>query len=170
MNCVSGLATHVRYLRAKNISVPYVVQDKTQLKMGPKTRKRPTAHEAFIDDKADDGVDNLPLSDEERPRKSEKKVRAKDGQLGFYHKTSFDSRTNFTMEVKADIYSKAYQLKGLSEKISISISYMYCRKYFHCSFGYWRQSGNFCSREGLVLSWTVQGIQQLLPLQSYLGQ
>ena len=34
--------------------------------MGP--RKRPTAHEAFIDDKADDGDYNLPLSDEERPK------------------------------------------------------------------------------------------------------
>ena len=79
--------------------------------MGPK-RKRPTAHEAFIDDKADDGDDNLALSDEEQPEKSDKKIRAKDGQLGFYHKNNFDSRTNFTLEVKADIFSKCFQLKG----------------------------------------------------------
>jgi hypothetical protein len=79
--------------------------------MGPK-RKRPTAHEAFIDSMADDGNGNLGGSDEERPSAKEKKIRAKDGQLGFYNKNHFDSRTNFTLEVKADIYSKQYQLKG----------------------------------------------------------
>ena len=79
--------------------------------MAPK-KNRPTAHEAFIDDRADDGDDNLALSDDEKAKKSEKKIRAKDGQLGFYYKNSFDSRTNFTLEVKADIFSKAYQLKG----------------------------------------------------------
>ena len=78
--------------------------------MGPK-RKRPTAHEAFIDSMADDG-DDLGGSDEERSSSREKKIRAKDGQLGFYTKKHFDSRTNFTLEVKADIYSKQYQLKG----------------------------------------------------------
>jgi hypothetical protein len=81
--------------------------------MAPKTRKkRPSAHQAFLDDTADDGEENLALTDEETEKKSEKKIRAKDGQLGFYYKNNFDSRTNFTMEVKADIYSQNYQLKG----------------------------------------------------------
>ena len=78
-------------------------------KMGPK-RKRPTAHDAYIDTMAE--ADDLGGSDGERPPKQEKKIRAKDGQLGFYTKKYFDSRTNFTIEVKADIYSKNYQLKG----------------------------------------------------------
>ena len=75
--------------------------------MGPK-RKRPTAHDAYVEAEAND----LGGSDEERPPKQEKKIRAKDGQLGFYTKKYFDSRTNFTIEVEADIYSKQYQLKG----------------------------------------------------------
>ena len=76
--------------------------------MGPK-RKRPTAHEAFIDTAE---VDEHGGSDGEKPPKQEKKIRSKDGQLGFYSKKYFDSRTNFTLDVKADIYSKQYQLKG----------------------------------------------------------
>ena len=125
--------------------------------MGPK-RKRPTAHEAFIDDKADDGDDNLALSDEEQPEKSDKKIRAKDGQLGFYHKNNFDSRTNFTLEVKADIFSKCFQLKGKVhiiiqqsehyQEIFFSSKLRYfpethhytlknSRKHFLCSAGYW---------------------------------
>ena len=79
--------------------------------MGPK-RKRPTAHDAFIDSMADDGEGNLGGSDEERTKAPDKKIRAKDGQLGFHTKNQFDSRTNFTLEVKADIYSKQFQLKG----------------------------------------------------------
>ena len=78
--------------------------------MGPK-RKRTPATEAFVADIADDG-NNLAGSDDDRPKKADKKIRAKDGQLGFYNKQHFDSRTNFTLEVKADIYSKQYQLKG----------------------------------------------------------
>lgn len=78
---------------------------------------RPTAHEAFIDDVADDGVDQLPLSDgeDERERSRDKlKIIAQDGQLGFSHpKKGFDSRTNFTLEIIGDIYSIAYQLKGV---------------------------------------------------------
>ena len=77
----------------------------------PQLRKRPTAHEAFIDSVADDG-ENLGGSDEDVQKPEEKKIRAKDGQLGFYRKKHFDSRTNFTLEVKADIYSKQYRLKG----------------------------------------------------------
>ena len=89
--------------------------------MGPKkaarpTRARPTAHEAFIDDAADDGLDQLPLSDEEGQAQSKKdalKIIARDGQLGFSHqKRGFDPRTNFTLEIIGDIFSVKYQLKG----------------------------------------------------------
>ena len=65
-----------------------------------------------MDDKAGYGEENIAVSDEEPEKKSEKKIRANDGKLGFYYKNNFDSRTNFTMEVKADIYSQNYQLKG----------------------------------------------------------
>ena len=78
--------------------------------------RRPTAHEAFIDEAADDGIDQLPLSDEEDdPRSKDKlKIVAHDGQLGFSHpKKGFDSRTNFTIDVLGDIYSVEYQLKGI---------------------------------------------------------
>ena len=88
----------------------------------PRTRKprkaqdaRPTAHEAFIDDAADDGVDQLPLSDGEDDSHTRDKLKiiAQDGQLGFSHpKRGFDSRTNFTLEIIGDIYSIEYQLKG----------------------------------------------------------
>ena len=75
---------------------------------------RPTAHEAFIDDAADDGLEQLPLSDEEDDRRStDKKIIARDGQLGFSNpKKGFDSRTNFTLDIVGDIYSVEYQLKG----------------------------------------------------------
>ena len=46
-----------------------------------------------------------------------RKRRVKEGQLGFYRKKHFDIRTNFSLEVKADIYSNQYQLKGLSEAL-----------------------------------------------------
>ena len=81
--------------------------------MPRKTRKaRPKAHEAFDVDEADDGDENFAESDEDKENEKEKKIRAKAGRLGFYYKNFFDARTNFTLEVKADIYSKAYQLKG----------------------------------------------------------
>ena len=75
---------------------------------------RPTAHDAFIDEAADDGPDHLPLSDEEdNPKRDNLKIVARDGQLGFSHPTKgFDSRTNFTLEIIGDIFSKEYQLKG----------------------------------------------------------
>ena len=78
--------------------------------------KRPTAHDAFIDNAADDGAEQLPLSDEEEePKARDKKIIAQDGQLGFSHtKKGFDSRTNFTLEIIGDIFSLEYQLKGES--------------------------------------------------------
>ena len=86
----------------------------------PRTRKakatRPTAHEAFIDAGGDDAEEELPLSDEEsNPRSKENlKLIAHDGQLGFSHqKQGFDPRTNFTLEIRGDIYSTEYQLKGI---------------------------------------------------------
>ena len=78
---------------------------------------RPTAHEAFIDDRADDGDHDLPLSDEEETTRTKEtpKIIAHDGQLGFSKsKKGFDPRTNFTMEVHGDIYSTEYQLKGIN--------------------------------------------------------
>ena len=85
-------------------------------KRSTRTRRpaRPTAHEAFIDDAADDGLEQLPLSDEEDDRRSkDKKIICQDGQLGFSHPNKgFDSRTNFTLDIIGDIYSKEYQLKG----------------------------------------------------------
>ena len=85
-------------------------------KRNPRRAARPTAHEAFIEETADDGVDQLPLSDEEEDRRSrDKKIIAQDGQLGFSHaKKGFDSRTNFTLDIIGDIYSVEYQLKGNS--------------------------------------------------------
>ena len=89
--------------------------------MAPPKRKtrarnvRPTAHEAFIDDAADDGVDLLPLSDDEDDHRTrdKQKIIAQDGQLGFSHpKQGFDSRSNFTLDIIGDIYSVEYQLKG----------------------------------------------------------
>ena len=77
---------------------------------------RPTAHEAFITEAADDGIDQLPLSDgedEPRAKRDKQKIIAQEGQLGFSHeKKGFDSRTNFTLEVIGDIFSIEYQLKG----------------------------------------------------------
>ena len=83
-------------------------------KTRPTRATRPTAHEAFIEEAADDGVDQLPLSDEEEDRRpKDKKIIAQHGQLGFSHpKKGFDSRTNFTLDVIGDIYSVEYQLKG----------------------------------------------------------
>ena len=74
---------------------------------------RPTAHEAFIDDEGDD-AEELPLSDEEGEKGSkDKKIVAKDGQLGFSHgRKGFDPRSNFTLDVYGDIFSSDYQLKG----------------------------------------------------------
>ena len=85
-------------------------------KRNPKRAARPTAHEAFIEETADDGLEQLPLSDEEEDRRSkDKKIIAQDGQLGFSHaKKGFDSRTNFTLDVIGDIYSYEHQLKGKS--------------------------------------------------------
>ena len=85
-------------------------------KRNPRRAARPTAHEAFIEETADDGVDQLPLSNEEEDRRSrDKKIIAQDGQLGFSHaKKGFDSRTNFTLDIIGDIYSVEYQLKGNS--------------------------------------------------------
>ena len=87
--------------------------------MAPKrsTRRaaaRPTAHEAFIDDAADDGLEQLPLSDEDDDRRpKDKKIICQDGQLGFSHaKKGFDSRTNFTLDIIGDIYSVEHNLKG----------------------------------------------------------
>ena len=88
----------------------------------PRTRRakantaRPTAHEAFIDDGADDAEHDLPLSDEEEnPRARDKlKIIAHDGQLGFSNpKKGFDPRTNFTMEFHGHIFAVDYQLKGI---------------------------------------------------------
>ena len=87
-----------------------------------RAQKRPTAHEAFIDEAADDGVHQLPLSDEEDETRSRDKLKivANDGQLGFSHpKKGFDSRTNFTLDVLGDIYSVEYQLKGISKNTFI---------------------------------------------------
>ena len=86
--------------------------------MPPKKSKRarPTAHDAFISEAADDGINQLPLSDEEdEPRSRDKlKIIAQDGQLGFSHaKKGFDSRTNFTLEIVGDIFSIEHQLKGI---------------------------------------------------------
>ena len=84
---------------------------------------RPTAPEAFIDHEADDGLDQLPLSDEEDDPKAKDKMKiiAKDGQLGFHHqKKGFDSRTNFTLEIIGDIYSVEYQLKGSVFNVKLS--------------------------------------------------
>ena len=92
---------------------------------------RPTAHEAFIDEAADDGVDQLPLSDEEEdPRSRDKmKIIAQEGQIGFSHaKKGFDSRTNFTLEIIGDIYSIEYQLKGdlyIIMNITLSFKHIY---------------------------------------------
>ena len=85
-------------------------------KRNPRRAARPTAHEAIIEETADDSVDQLPLSDEEEDRRSrDKKIIAQDGQLGFSHaKKGFDSRTNFTLDIIGDIYSVEYQLKGNS--------------------------------------------------------
>ena len=73
------------------------------------TRARPTAHEAFIDEAADDAIEQLPLSDEEGQPQNKKdalKIIARDGQLGFSHqKRGFDPRTNFTLEIIGDIFS-----------------------------------------------------------------
>ena len=37
--------------------------------------RRPTAHEAFIDEAADDGIDQLPLSDDEDDPRSKDKLK-----------------------------------------------------------------------------------------------
>ena len=83
----------------------------------PRRKKRPTAHDAFIEEACDDAEELLPLSDEDETQQTKKpqpKIIALDGQLGFSHKRKgFDSRTNFTLDVYGDIFSVEYQLKGL---------------------------------------------------------
>ena len=87
-------------------------------KKRPRRAKRPTAHEAFeAIIEVDDGLEHLPLSDEEgdplAPKDKDRKIIARDGQLGFSHsKKGFDSRTNFTFEIFGDIHSLEYQMRG----------------------------------------------------------
>ena len=67
----------------------------------------------------DDGSEQLPMSDEDTEERQikpqDKKLVARDGQLGFSHnKRGFDSRTNFTLEIIGDIHSVDYQIRGRS--------------------------------------------------------
>ena len=58
-----------------------LIRTSTEMPAKKSKRTRPTAHDAFISEAADDGVDQLPLSDEEdEPRSRDKlKIIAQEG-------------------------------------------------------------------------------------------